>query len=202
MSTFLDLPPELRVRIYRLCITDNRNRMASDVMTLSLYNTYTGHGLLQPAISRVSRLLRQESLPIFYASMHFVVHAHYPPKRDNPHIDRLFQWVRSLGDANAAHVGNLRLVLNEVELQPVWETFKLPGSTTLYVNWQTGKMRLSNYERGRPHPALRPIFRRVRKEIRKLGLETRATTVADMSAILKLLLDGERQSSSHSAISV
>ena len=52
---FTALPPELRVRIYRLYFKS--------------FNAL--HAPEQPPITRVSRLLRGESLPIFYQSCHF-----------------------------------------------------------------------------------------------------------------------------------
>ncbi|KAK5676035.1 hypothetical protein LTS10_011324 [Elasticomyces elasticus] len=52
---FLDLPPELRQRVYEYAFSYSDN----------------AYHLQQPAISRVSRLLRTESLPIFYKCNRF-----------------------------------------------------------------------------------------------------------------------------------
>lgn len=52
---FLDLPPELRNRIYELHFSDMR----------------TAYAPTQPPITRSSRLLRQESLGLFYATCRF-----------------------------------------------------------------------------------------------------------------------------------
>ncbi|KAK5724763.1 hypothetical protein LTR15_004811 [Elasticomyces elasticus] len=52
---FLDLPPELRQRVYEYAFSYSDN----------------AYYLQQPAVSRVSRLLRTESLPIFYKCNRF-----------------------------------------------------------------------------------------------------------------------------------
>ncbi|KAK5733158.1 hypothetical protein LTR17_009899 [Elasticomyces elasticus] len=52
---FLDLPPELRQRVYAYALSYSDN----------------AYHLQQPAVSRVSRLLRTESLPIFYKCNRF-----------------------------------------------------------------------------------------------------------------------------------
>ncbi|KAK3626901.1 hypothetical protein LTR56_019527 [Elasticomyces elasticus] len=54
---FLDLPPELRERVYWFTFS---------------YSDHAYH-LQQPAVSRVSRLVRTESLPIFYKTNRFGV---------------------------------------------------------------------------------------------------------------------------------
>lgn len=56
---FLDLPPELRVHVY--------------TYHLQSLSTMKGHFPTQPPITTVSKLLRQESLPLFYQNCTFQV---------------------------------------------------------------------------------------------------------------------------------
>ncbi|KAK5686346.1 hypothetical protein LTS10_002463 [Elasticomyces elasticus] len=64
----LDLPPELFVHICRYAIPADKKF----VISRSNYND--GSMIMQPAITRVCKLLREELLPIFYTSNTFIYH--------------------------------------------------------------------------------------------------------------------------------
>ncbi|KAK4891953.1 hypothetical protein LTR27_009478 [Elasticomyces elasticus] len=82
----LDLPPELFVRIGRYAIPYNR--------TLSLGTNGNGRLVLQPAITRVCKVLREELLPVFYSRNTFTYH-----DRNQMMINRLTSFLRRVPTA-------------------------------------------------------------------------------------------------------
>ncbi|KAK3722719.1 hypothetical protein LTR37_002290 [Vermiconidia calcicola] len=65
---FMDLPPELRVQVYELYFK-------------SLGPIYAAS---QPPITKVSRIVREESLPTFYEMSHFVIRVQDPLRSNRP----------------------------------------------------------------------------------------------------------------------
>ena len=92
----LDLPPELRLRIYDF-IPDLR---------LWRYETVAPNTRLTPAISRVNRQLRHETLPIYAANAHFSVQANSHSKYEH---DPVTAWLQALGPLGLRHVRSIQL---------------------------------------------------------------------------------------------
>lgn len=70
---FLELPPELRNFVYKLVVVSNEPiapRLSGHGRLLML-PTYNDKNHVQPAITKVSRQLRQEALPLFYGENTF-----------------------------------------------------------------------------------------------------------------------------------
>lgn len=105
---FLDLPAELRVRIYEYCVVNTWVKTwmkAQPVAELFSSDSLKecDQIIKQLAISRVSRLLRQESVPIFYSTSHFF--GYLPPWRKV----LLCRWLGSLTDDVAASLNTVEL---------------------------------------------------------------------------------------------
>lgn len=64
-SRFLDLPPEIRERIYEL-------RYLDDIRLLDI-PSYNISEIKEPSLTRVSKLVRKEALPIFYSTYCFAM---------------------------------------------------------------------------------------------------------------------------------
>ena len=72
--SFLDLPPELRNKIYEMALVKYESSL--DFMDQLGYLTapWAKAAFQQPALTKVSKAIRQESLPVFYGQT-FVVNA-------------------------------------------------------------------------------------------------------------------------------
>ncbi|KAK4499325.1 hypothetical protein PRZ48_009838 [Zasmidium cellare] len=90
-SRLLSLPPELLIQI--LIYTLARSPPTILVGTESS---------LQPPIARTSRLLRKETLPLFYGMNAFIF-----PLTTHPHLQGSLRWLAMLGDKHVGHLQNL-----------------------------------------------------------------------------------------------
>lgn len=92
----LDLPTELWVHILAFCVEKSHTLDP----TQARQGRHQARAVAQPAITKVSRLLRSEALPLFYRLNHFELqHLHDTPcTRD---------WMVAIGDANRRAMGSL-----------------------------------------------------------------------------------------------
>lgn len=129
--SFLSLPPEQRNQIYELALVPQQKSQAGvdDSTAIYIGRPITGHRLIgsfgdenerfqltewakQPAITRVSRQLRMETLPMYYGLNEFFTKIlnrglnWAPVPQDNDPIeqwadmDHLFAWLGTMGQAN------------------------------------------------------------------------------------------------------
>ncbi|KAI5363169.1 hypothetical protein Slin14017_G068500 [Septoria linicola] len=87
MTGFLDLPAELRNRVYELIVTRNQVIPLSKVVgaAIVIYSNPAREDSMSifprlPALSGVSRQVRTEALAIFYGSNTFTAHSHFETK--------------------------------------------------------------------------------------------------------------------------
>jgi hypothetical protein len=78
LGTLAKLPPEIRATIFEYTLTRHQ------LLTFRLDRFQREYYIpaTQPALTRVSRQLRSESLPIFYESNDFVIHTESPQTLD------------------------------------------------------------------------------------------------------------------------
>ena len=108
-TDFLDLPPELRNRIYELSLVQGRS-----------INPVHLEDQRQPAITRTCHQIRKETLPIYYSQNHFILtrccyNCNYGNARD--HIGyscsitkaRPADWIKAMGCENLQHISRIRL---------------------------------------------------------------------------------------------
>ena len=101
LSQILTIPAEIRSLIFAYAVTTDV------VMTyrLDAYSRDSYTEAIQPALTRVSRQIRAESLPLFYECNEFVLHTEMPKAIDSrrwlecntPHLSRMCRisfWVR------------------------------------------------------------------------------------------------------------
>ena len=106
----LSLPTELRNQIYRLVVVvdeDNVGGVARDTAICISPIPYRSHVCdltdwrYQPALTRVSRQVRAESLPVYYGENEFVAFAWFRTgKRFPVGGPDLEAWLRGMGSAN------------------------------------------------------------------------------------------------------
>ncbi|KAI5362191.1 hypothetical protein Slin14017_G074280 [Septoria linicola] len=97
LSSFESLPSELRNYIYELS-----GGLCDDPICL--------HGpekVVQPAITRVSKLIREETLPIFYGNHHFVLRL---LSQTGPEKSRILLWLDAIGHRNASRLRSVHIV--------------------------------------------------------------------------------------------
>lgn len=87
-SRLLDLPAELRTHIFELSVTSDKT-----IVTFRLddYQQDTLQEATQPALTRVSRQLRHESLLLFYSCNSFVLHT------EGTKAEQGYRWARCNG---------------------------------------------------------------------------------------------------------
>ena len=115
---FIKLPPELRIRVYEYAIISNRIIDLSNAEPKDF--TWGGNEVLQserlyfrirrsfqamveqPPLSRVSKIVRQETLPIFYGQTTFLLRKHddAPSKGSEDLQLSARSWVDAIGEAN------------------------------------------------------------------------------------------------------
>ncbi|KAK4892308.1 hypothetical protein LTR27_009142 [Elasticomyces elasticus] len=112
----MDLPPELRNRIHEYTVryTDYEYTMRYECSPASprhevlargaaidlTWRLSRGYPAWQPAITKVSRQLRQETLAMFYATNRFVLDL------------GANMWLRAIGPVNAAHIKDFTIRYN------------------------------------------------------------------------------------------
>ncbi|KAK3674543.1 hypothetical protein LTR78_005629 [Recurvomyces mirabilis] len=112
---FMDLPPELRSRIYEMVLRFDHfgDRVIQfDQTPMFWFEIKPGyrHPACQPAITRVSRLLREETLKMFYSINTFSISL--PEAFATLEAGRkpeFEQWLEGIGETNAARVGRVIL---------------------------------------------------------------------------------------------
>ena len=109
--SFKDLPPEIRNRIYDL--TCNTKHFESELIVASP-NSKLKATAMQPAITRISRQIRSESLKIFYANADFVA---YIREFD---FSKLIRWVKCHSLVDTAVQGSPKV---EVQVK-LWDQMK------------------------------------------------------------------------------
>jgi hypothetical protein len=95
LSRLFTLPAEIRTLIFEFIVatSDQLVTFRLDPFQQQYYTT-----AVQPALTRVSRQIRSESLPIYYACNDFVLHT------ESPKADDARAWLQS----NAAHLQELK----------------------------------------------------------------------------------------------
>ncbi|KAK5705563.1 hypothetical protein LTR97_002682 [Elasticomyces elasticus] len=105
---FMDLPPELRNRIHEYAVryydqwmTDSGTRN-HEILTAKWSESYAA---MQPAITKVSRQLRSETLEMFYATNQFVITLDYITSIEvDEGTFKASKWLRAIGTVNATHI--------------------------------------------------------------------------------------------------
>ena len=111
-SPFIELPAELRNRIYEFAVIESD---PIDLIVCCCKHCPHMAIVVQPAVTRASRQLREESLPIFYGQNLFLGQAYegYVPAK-------MIRWLRAIGAQNRSHIKNLYVDFGEdLELLPV-----------------------------------------------------------------------------------
>ncbi|KAK5126969.1 hypothetical protein LTR85_008327 [Meristemomyces frigidus] len=95
----LDLPPEVWIRICSFAVTNARPILLHE----KYFKVHVEHLTRQPNITRVSKQLRAETLPLFYSNNFFVLHlfGHMVPI--------WHRWLHAIGRRNRRHLTNLWL---------------------------------------------------------------------------------------------
>lgn len=101
MTNFLDLPPELRIQIYQHVLIRNQPTIIGEAYRWSLVKHSIGRQLAQPSITRASRLIRNESLPIFYGENMFIAREIFWSRRKT-----VQKWLSAIGLWNRALLKN------------------------------------------------------------------------------------------------
>ncbi|KAK3696780.1 hypothetical protein LTR37_017804 [Vermiconidia calcicola] len=91
--------------------------------------------LLQPALSKVSRRIRNETLPVFYAENDI---AFITPKLKNPRGSLAGNCWRCIGDTNLGHIRSLALFDTAGELEPYFHTRATQTSVTVTLSLNLG----------------------------------------------------------------
>lgn len=107
---FLNLPAEIRNRIYEYAVTTSDGR-SIEIGHRYPHVIHTGNAQL--TITRVCRQLRHETLAMFYSMNHFVAYLE-PTTREHPNKFRVTQWLIAIGEENAKHIINFTLRHNAV----------------------------------------------------------------------------------------
>ena len=92
---FLDLPAEIRNEMYELALTydeDSTNFTVHDRGDFAGYSNAVKGACKQPALTRVSRTVRRETLPIFYGENIFKVNVIGLPS----HLSLILLWLNSM----------------------------------------------------------------------------------------------------------
>ncbi|KAI6798635.1 hypothetical protein KC363_g5390 [Hortaea werneckii] len=101
-NTFLGLPQELRDEISAYLVLKPRNTV---ITMLSNHDCHRSEvSAAQPALARVNRQLRQEILPQFYGSNHFLAEV-----SDAEDLATAKRWLDAIGDENAGSLCKLVL---------------------------------------------------------------------------------------------
>lgn len=188
---FLDLPTELRLQIFELCLLHHKNRIpiafigAASTSGIS-YNIYNnGSAVQQPAISCVSRQLRQETLPLFYAScfgyMHWCGHnvaLHVPA------------WLRSVGDDKVAHLTSFSFSCGGEAVRRSMQKGDCFIQVTIRPRNGTAHAEIyarRNYQLG--YVKNEELTSKIQSLMTDIGLRERRATVADLIKIVDHILD-------------
>lgn len=101
-SRLLDLPPEIREHIFTFAVTSEKPIVT---FRLDTFQQDSYEEASQPTITRVSRQVRRETLPLFYECNEFIIHTEGQKAEDaycwlhynQPHLPKLARfalWVR------------------------------------------------------------------------------------------------------------
>jgi hypothetical protein len=127
------LPAELREIIFEHALTSSKQVVAFRL--LDDYQREDSEEAIQPPLTRVSRQVRAESLPVFYRCSDFVLHA------DKSRLDESRQWLQyvephlqklhrisilvpyvTLANHRSAASGAIRLRLQKSKMEGRWKT--------------------------------------------------------------------------------
>ncbi|KAF7198520.1 hypothetical protein HII31_00259 [Pseudocercospora fuligena] len=95
----LDLPPELRNRIYEYVVVEE------NILIPSICHHRERTYAVQPAITKVNRQIRDESLSVFYGCNKFEVHVH------RCDFDFFSEWMNTVGVSNRQRLRNIKFSL-------------------------------------------------------------------------------------------
>lgn len=121
MFPLLDLPSELWIRICEFAVINKA--------TIEIRDPHFGSSVCaatkQPAITRVSKAIRQESLPLFYKRNEFVIFDDYTE------WDGIEEWQRKVGAKYRAHIHGLYITSEYDDIENVLKTRKNEGNGVL-----------------------------------------------------------------------
>ncbi|KAK5687712.1 hypothetical protein LTS10_001852 [Elasticomyces elasticus] len=118
----MDLPSEIRNRIFDSAVSNMRrknDKATIDFHTGSSYGDFYRWAAAQPAITRVSRQLRKETLEMFYDVNHFVVKLTdwTTWKHTSVEDHKASQWLGAIGPQHAASIKAIILTYSQHRLQ-------------------------------------------------------------------------------------
>ncbi|KAK4503289.1 hypothetical protein PRZ48_006717 [Zasmidium cellare] len=112
-SRFMNLPPELRNRIYEFAVIDSKPIDLVEPDPTRKSRCRRSNKTVQPPLTLVCRQLRHEVLPIFYALNTFKVtvcaNTAYFDDWAGPAEYVAMRWVDRLSDLNKKHLGSIRI---------------------------------------------------------------------------------------------
>jgi len=100
----MDLPRELRDSIYENVFTPE----TGEVISIDKHSAYRPQSrAVQPAITRLSRQIRKETLPMFYALSSFELRLDGVTLHQSTEV--LKKWIEAIGAENARRITNLKV---------------------------------------------------------------------------------------------
>ncbi|KAK5721799.1 hypothetical protein LTR15_006391 [Elasticomyces elasticus] len=131
---FLQLPPEIRNTIYELSIPDGGDRTLPSPCGCHVHD---GETTREPAITKVCRQIRTESLPIYYDYNHLQLHTlRYDCSAFIAHCERIRTWGVKKIKAADVYIGEIELSPSPVVRcgDTLWGLFKWLAVTKMSVN--------------------------------------------------------------------
>nr|OQO21207.1 hypothetical protein B0A51_13873 [Rachicladosporium sp. CCFEE 5018] len=137
--SLLTLPPELRLQIFALALSPYPKTLVT--FHLDPYQREDYVEATQPALTRVSRQLRAEALPLFYQQNSFVLHS------EGKKGDERERWFRGMG-----------IWVEELRTLEIWVRFwkrggdgRGGGIVGVGLKWEGGRWRVGEAWRWSPH---------------------------------------------------
>ena len=125
-SRLLDLPPELRDMIFTFALTSSKPIVS---FRLDEYQKQSYQEVIQPPLTKVSRQIRRETLPIFFSCNSIILHTESTKSRDSqrwlqciehhiPLLHRISIWVRYVTLTHEPTSGNGAISINLQRRKP------------------------------------------------------------------------------------
>ena len=94
------------------------------------YSTRLSHHLLQPALTRTCKAVREETLPVFYGSNSFKLYSHHRYFQRKQY-NWLRPWLEAIGRNNIDLMGRIVVCVNEERA----EEFPVHWYSNLFADW-------------------------------------------------------------------
>ncbi|KAK5721181.1 hypothetical protein LTR17_014822 [Elasticomyces elasticus] len=103
------LPAEIRKRIFEYAVssfTQYKDKATIELQGIHSYGGFYEWTAAQPAITRVSRQVRADTLAMFYGTNHFIVEFRYVQSVTLAKVEdhKASQWLEAIGPQNAAAI--------------------------------------------------------------------------------------------------